>query len=119
MRREREVLGRLYVAYHEANSRHFAGLLPSVPLDITPIQRPRGKQGMVACTQTSIAENRPLCILFDSGYVQKTPSWTEITHTLLHEMIHVWQAVRGERPNHGASFRTMCRRLGISERAVD
>ena len=118
MRREREVLGRLYVEYHQVNGRHFAGLLPSVPMDITPIQRPKGKVGMVACTQCSYADNRVLCILFDRKFVQDK-SWPDITEALMHEMVHVWQAVRGERPNHGISFRTMARRLNISERAVD
>ena len=113
------MIGRLMVDYMEANTRHFAGLLPTVPIDVATIRRPRGKVGMIACTQTSWADNKPLCILFDVDFAMKEPSWPAIVHVLLHEMIHVWQAVRGERPNHGSSFRTMAKRLGISERAVD
>lgn len=118
MKRERDTLGRLYVEYHAVNSRHFAGLLPSVPIDITAIQRSRGKVGMIGCTECSYADNRPLCILIDRKFVAGH-MWADIMHVLLHEMIHVWQAVRGERPNHGRSFREMAKRLQISERSVD
>jgi predicted SprT family Zn-dependent metalloprotease len=39
--------------------------------------------------------------------------WTEVRDTLLHEMVHQWQAERGHPADHGRSFREKAREVGI------
>jgi hypothetical protein len=118
VRRRADVLGRFYVLFHETNDRYFAGLLPCVPITIERIARPRVKQGMVGYTVSSGSDGRPLRIVVDEAHAL-SGSWADVRDTMLHEVVHVWQAQRGERPHHGASFRAMSKRLGISGKAVD
>jgi hypothetical protein len=43
--------------------------------------------------------------------------WQEVHDTLLHEMIHQWQAEQGLKVDHGATFRAKARELGVEPRA--
>ena len=43
--------------------------------------------------------------------------WAEALHTLLHEMVHQWQAETGLAVNHGRSFRRKAREVGIEPQA--
>ena len=117
VRRVRDVLGRLYVEYHETNDRHFAGLLPMIPLYIESAARP-GKERTVAFLWADDFTGQPRYIVLDDASVQ-SESWKAITDTLKHEMIHVWQAVTGRAVNHGPAFKRMAKKLDISQRAVD
>jgi hypothetical protein len=40
--------------------------------------------------------------------------WAEALHTLLHEMVHQWQAEHGHAIDHGAGFRAKAREVGIA-----
>lgn len=114
-RRISDVMGRLYAEYHTLNDRHFAALLPPVHIIVRRI--PAEHDLMLCWTDPN---GHPRGIIVDDRYATKmTNPWAAIRETLLHEMIHVWQAVRGEPVNHGPSFRRMARRVGISTRAVD
>jgi hypothetical protein len=44
--------------------------------------------------------------------------WARVTDTLLHEMVHQWQAETGRPLGHGRDFREKCREVGIEGRAV-
>ena len=44
--------------------------------------------------------------------------WGEIEQTLLHEMVHQWQAESGMPVDHGREFRCKAREVGIQPRAV-
>jgi predicted SprT family Zn-dependent metalloprotease len=44
--------------------------------------------------------------------------WADVEETLLHEMVHQWQAESGRRVDHGREFRRKAREVGISPRAV-
>jgi predicted SprT family Zn-dependent metalloprotease len=47
---------------------------------------------------------------------------TEVEKTLLHEMVHQWQAESGLKVDHGASFKRKAREVGVAplaRRAVD
>ena len=44
--------------------------------------------------------------------------WARATDTLLHEMVHQWQAETGRPLGHGRDFREKCREVGIEGRAV-
>jgi len=41
-----------------------------------------------------------------------------VEETLLHEMVHQWQAETGAKVDHGAGFRRKARDVGIVPRAV-
>jgi hypothetical protein len=38
--------------------------------------------------------------------------WAEVEHTILHEMVHQWQAESGLPVDHGPTFRSMARKVG-------
>jgi hypothetical protein len=41
-----------------------------------------------------------------------------VEETLLHEMVHQWQAETGQPVDHGRAFRRKAREVGITPRAV-
>jgi hypothetical protein len=41
-------------------------------------------------------------------------AWAEVEHTLLHEMVHQWQAETGHPVDHGPAFRRKAQLVGIS-----
>jgi hypothetical protein len=43
--------------------------------------------------------------------------WSEVEHTLLHEMVHQWQVETGHEPDHGEAFRRKAVEVGIAPRA--
>ena len=45
-------------------------------------------------------------------------AWAEVEETLLHEMVHQWQAETGRAVDHGAEFRRKAREVGGVPRAV-
>jgi hypothetical protein len=44
-------------------------------------------------------------------------SWKEVEDTILHEMIHQWQAERGLEVDHGSAFRAKATEIGVMPRA--
>ena len=117
MRRKSDSLGRLYVVYHEANERHFAGLLPALPIRIEKAARP-GKVETQAYLWCDDFTGQPRYIIMDERTALGA-DWPTVRATLIHEVIHVWQAVQGRKVSHDAAFRAKAKELGISERAVD
>ena len=47
----------------------------------------------------------------------RTHGWDEVGHTMLHEMIHQWQAETGRAVDHGREFRRKARQVGVEPRA--
>ncbi len=43
--------------------------------------------------------------------------WNEAAHTLLHEMVHLWQHVQGYPVDHGPIFRSKARAVGVTPSA--
>ena len=56
-------------------------------------------------------------IALNRRHVQRDP-WPQVEDTLLHEMVHQWQAETGRPVDHGAEFRRKAREVGIAARAV-
>jgi hypothetical protein len=44
--------------------------------------------------------------------------WSEAEQTLLHEMVHQWQAETGRPVDHGPGFRAKARAVGVAPRAM-
>jgi predicted SprT family Zn-dependent metalloprotease len=58
-----------------------------------------------------LSTGRPLEIAISRRHIARHP-WAEVEHTLLHEMVHQWQAETGRSVDHGTSFRRMARQVG-------
>ena len=59
---------------------------------------------------------RPIEITMSRRHIARH-SWAEVEHTLLHEMVHQWQAETGLRVDHGPTFRRKAREVGVLPRA--
>jgi hypothetical protein len=59
-----------------------------------------------------IRSGKPLEITISRRHLARHP-WLEIEHTMLHEMVHQWQAETGLRIDHGRTFRQKAREVGV------
>ena len=60
---------------------------------------------------------QPAEIAISLRHIERDP-WDDILHTLVHEMVHQWQDQNGMPLDHGQTFRTKAREVGISARAT-
>ncbi|MDQ6830116.1 MAG: SprT-like domain-containing protein [Gemmatimonadota bacterium] len=93
--------------HREYNARYFAGTLSDIRLRISGRMRTRLGQYMA-----SSAYGEPPEITISRSHVRRH-GWAEALHTLLHEMVHQWQAENGLAIDHGALFRAKAREVGI------
>jgi hypothetical protein len=100
-------LERLRDEFRRINVSHFGGGLPEVPLYLSGQMRRRN--GHFCSHPLEIVISRTLCTHAHHG---------EAEHTLRHEMIHLWQHVEGNKPDHGPEFRAWARRLDVHPRAT-
>jgi len=99
-----ERLTRLFADY---NARHFGGLLPGLPMRISGRMRTRLGQ---LCLHH--ATGVPHEITLSRVHIDRH-GWKEAAHTLLHEMVHLWQHVNGHPVDHGALFRRKAIQVGV------
>jgi hypothetical protein len=94
------------------NAEHFGGALSKIPIRLCG--RMERKLGHVLLDR---ANGAPLELAMSRKHVRRGPeaAWME---TLLHEMVHQWQAETGRPVDHGAGFRAKAREVGITPRAV-
>jgi hypothetical protein len=94
------------------NQEHFAGALRAIPIRIS--RRMKRRLGEVRLDRrTGVAVE----ISLSRRHVRRD-GWQEAEHTLLHEMIHQWQAESGQPVDHGRGFRRRAHELGIHPRAA-
>lgn len=106
------VIERLTAAHAALNARHFADTLAPIPIRLSGRMRRRLGE-LVASLET----DRPVAIVLSRRHLRRDP-WPEVEHTLLHEMVHQWQAEEGLPLDHGPVFRRKAREVGIVPRAV-
>ncbi|HEY7027857.1 MAG TPA: SprT-like domain-containing protein [Gemmatimonadales bacterium] len=94
------------------NQEHFAGALSPIPIRIS--RRMKRRLGEVRLDRRTGAA---LEISLSRRHVRRD-GWREAEQTLLHEMIHQWQAENGQPVDHGKAFRRWAHELGIHPRAV-
>jgi len=99
-----ERLARLFAQY---NQRHFGGGLPTLPFRISGRMRTRLAQ---LCLRHGTGE--PYEITMSRAHVERH-GWLETGHTLLHEMVHLWQHANGHPVDHGAAFRRKAEEVGV------
>jgi hypothetical protein len=106
------LLHRLESVHRQLNTRHFGGRLAEIPIRLSG--RMRTRLGELA---VDIRSGRPLGIAISRRHIAKH-GWSEVVHTLLHEMVHQWQAETGLRIDHGRTFRQKAREVGVMPAAT-
>jgi hypothetical protein len=101
------LLHRLEVLHHSLNASHFDGKLGSIPIFIS--SRMRTRLGELSA---DIRSGTPLQITMSRRHLNRH-GWAEVEHTMLHEMVHQWQAESGLRIDHGTTFRKKAREVGV------
>jgi hypothetical protein len=102
---DRESVERLATAFRSLNVRHFGDALAELPIRLSG--RMRSRLGHLALDE----RGRPVEITISRRHVMQH-DWTEVTQTLLHEMVHLWQFASGHPVDHGAAFRAKAREVG-------
>jgi hypothetical protein len=105
-------LERLRALHAELNARHFGGRLG--PADLRLSARMRRRLGEFRPAPGPDA--RPEIAI--SRRHLRRDGWDRTAETLLHEMVHQWQAETGRPLGHGPDFRRKCASLGIDGRAI-
>jgi hypothetical protein len=113
LRRERARPGdlalvrRLADTHERLNHAHFGGALGSIPIRLSG--RMRTRLGELA---VDLRTGRPSEMAISRRHILRH-TWAEVEHTVLHEMVHQWQAETGRPVDHGREFRRKARELGI------
>ena len=108
---DRPLVWRLAFLHDQFNARYFDGALARIPFRVS--RRMRRRLGELTLDKS----DRPVEITISSRHITRD-GWGETEHTLLHEMIHQWQAESGQPVDHGAIFRKKARAVGITPRAM-
>jgi hypothetical protein len=98
---------RLSQAFDRFNREHFAGQLSNVPIRLS--SRMRSRLGELS---VDVRTGQPLEIAISRRHIARH-RWSEVEHTLLHEMVHQWQAETGLPVDHGPLFREKARQVGV------
>jgi hypothetical protein len=108
---DRKLLAYLNELHQRLNEMHFGGKLAPVEFRISDRMRTRlGEISVVAETGQLIEISISRLHLLHEG-------WDEVRHTVLHEMIHQWQAESGLEPDHGPVFRRKAQEIGVLPRS--
>ena len=98
--------------HDEFNRTHFEGRLGEVPIQISG--RMRTRLGELRLDHKT---GRPVWIGISRRHLRRD-GWTSVRETLLHEMVHQWQAETSRPVDHGREFRRKAKEVGITPRAV-
>jgi hypothetical protein len=101
------LLHRLSQAHERFNGEHFDGALGSLPIRLS--SRMRTRLGELS---VDVRTGRPMEIAISRRHIARH-AWAEVEHTLLHEMVHQWQAETGIPVDHGPTFRHKARQVGV------
>jgi SprT-like family len=108
---DRRLLRELEKLHARLNREFFGGELAVVPLRLS--SRMRTRLGEVTLDDRG---RRPVEIAISRRHA-RADLWAEVRHTLLHEMVHQWQAQYGLPVDHGPTFRRKAREVGVAPRA--
>jgi len=114
--RDRELLAELQAMHAHSNATLFGGELSPVTIGIS--DRMRTRLGEVTLDPQN---PRSVEITISRAHWERDGR-REVERTLIHEMIHQWQAESGLKVDHGVSFRRKAGEVGVppsSRRAVD
>jgi hypothetical protein len=106
------LLHRLEQLHQRLNQEHFGGALGPLPLRISG--RMRRRLGELSL---DLRTGGPIEIAISRRHLLRH-DWGEVEHTMLHEMVHQWQAESGLRVDHGPVFRAKAGAVGVLPRAA-
>ncbi len=98
-------------SHEHYNAILFGGRLSRIAIRISGRMRNRLGQYSAPC-----ASGRPAEITISRRHIRRH-GWEEAVHTLLHEMVHQWQAENGMPIDHGREFRRKAREVGVEPTA--
>jgi hypothetical protein len=101
------LLHRLETLHQQLNERHFGGTLGQVQIRLSA--RMRSRLGELAVDSKT---GRSVEIGLSRRHLARHP-WAEVEHTMLHEMVHQWQAENGLPVDHRRAFRRKAREVGV------
>jgi hypothetical protein len=101
------LLHRLEALHRRLNQQHFGGTLGEIPIRLSG--RMRRRLGELS---VDIRTGRPIELSLSRQHIARH-SWAEVEHTVLHEMVHQWQAETGLRIDHGRTFRRKACEVGV------
>ena len=101
------LLHRLAQAHERFNREHFGGELDPLPIRLSGRMRTR-----LGELSVDLPTGRAIEIAISRRHIARHP-WEEVEHTLLHEMVHQWQAETGLPVDHGPRFRHKARLVGV------
>ena len=105
------LLQRLASVHERLNVEYFGGQLGAIPIRLSG--RMRTRLGELA---VDLRTGLPTEIAISRRHIVRHP-WSEVEHTVLHEMVHQWQAETGVPVDHGRGFRRKAREVGIEPQA--
>lgn len=105
------VIEELARAHEHYNAMLFGGRLSRIAIYISGRMRNRLGQYSAPCPG-----GRPAEITISRRHIRRH-GWEEALHTLLHEMVHQWQAENGMPIDHGREFRRKAREVGVEPTA--
>jgi hypothetical protein len=100
-------LVRLEQLFGRFNRTRFGGLLTRVPIRISG--RMRTQLGQLCMDPGT---GLPYEITISRRHIEQH-GWDEVAHTLLHEMVHLWQHRNGREVDHGPLFRVKAKEVGV------
>ncbi|HEU4568966.1 MAG TPA: SprT family zinc-dependent metalloprotease [Gemmatimonadales bacterium] len=106
------LLHRLEEMHRRLNAEYFGGRLGPVRFRLSG--RMRTRLGELTVER---ATGRPTEIALSRRHL-RAHGWAEVEHTVLHEMVHQWQAESGQPVDHGPGFRRKAKEVGIVPSAV-
>jgi hypothetical protein len=101
------LLSRLEAMHRDLNARHFGGSLNAIAIRLSG--RMKTRLGELSVDHN---DNRNKEIGISRRHLARH-SWSEVEHTMLHEMVHQWQAENGYPVDHGPVFRAKAREVGV------
>ena len=100
------LLHRLETLHRELNVRHFGGALGEIHIRLSG--RMKSRLGELSVDPKTSLPNE---IGISRRHLARH-DWAEVEHTMLHEMVHQWQAENRLRVDHGPTFRSKAREVG-------
>ncbi len=107
---DQPIVDRLQAEHARLNRLHFGSQLGTIHIALS--HRMYRRLGELHQPRDAAAE-----IILSHRHLRRD-GWPRLLDTLLHEMVHQWQAETGRKLGHGADFRGKAREVGIPPRAV-
>jgi hypothetical protein len=108
---DRGVIEELARRHARLNQDHFGGRLGGIRFRVS--DRMRSRLGELVLDE----RGRGAVEIAISRRHLRRDGWAEVEQTLLHEMVHQWQAETGAPVNHGAGFKRKAMEVGVEPRA--